>query len=509
MSEITAKMIERGAGADPDARRRRSDARRLREVRARMGARADVDSPVGHPAQDEIDRWVEVAAARRRIWLVAAGLTLVVGGFAALAMPWAAALAWTVAALLGLAAAGRVGSAFLAEPADPDALAMWRRRFVVSDVALGLVWGALTLFRPALGDPGPLAAILAWGGLATMAAVVAPRALVAALAPMAGVLAFDAATAGSVRAALPCAAALLGLATFAAAAQRLRAGASEGLVFRRRKDLLIAELEQANAESDDARRRAEQANVAKSQFLATMSHELRTPLNAILGFSEVMQGELFGAHAVRAYREYSADIHASGQHLLNLINEILDLSRVEAGRYELREEPVSLGHVVEDSQTLIAMRARAKSIALSVSVAPDLPRVWADERALRQIALNLMSNAVKFTPAGGKVAVKVGWTASGGQYLSIKDDGPGIPEHELPLVMSAFGRGDMALRQAEEGSGLGLPIVKGLVELHGGVFTLKSRLREGTEAVVVLPAERALSPLSPLATDGRTPKRRA
>jgi two-component system cell cycle sensor histidine kinase PleC len=164
---------------------------------------------------------------------------------------------------------------------------------------------------------------------------------------------------------------------------------------------------------------------------------------------------------------------------------------------------------VEDSETLIAMRARAKSISLSLSIAPDLPRIWGDERALRQIAINLLSNAVKFTPAGGAVAVKVGWTASGGQYLSVKDDGPGIPEKELPLVMSAFGRGDMALRQAEEGSGLGLPIVKGLVELHGGVFTLKSRLREGTEAVVVLPAERVLSPLSPIATGGRPPRRRA
>ncbi|MBM3608544.1 MAG: HAMP domain-containing histidine kinase, partial [Alphaproteobacteria bacterium] len=261
------------------------------------------------------------------------------------------------------------------------------------------------------------------------------------------------------------------------------------------KDSLIAELEQAKASSDEARRRAEEANLAKSRFLATMSHELRTPLNAILGFSEVMKNELFGAHAVPSYKSYSADIHSSGEHLLGLINEILDLSRVEAGRYELREEAVSLAHIVDDCVHLLTLRAQKREITVHEHVDPGLPRIWADKRALRQVTLNLLTNAIKFTPQGGTITVKAGWTASGGQYVSIRDTGPGIPEEEIPVVLSSFGRGTMAQKNADEGSGLGLPIVKGLVELHGGVFTLKSQVRVGTEVIFIMPPQRVMSAL--------------
>jgi two-component system cell cycle sensor histidine kinase PleC len=506
MSEITAEMIERGAGSDPVAQRRRRDARRLRELRLRMGA----DHLDPDPEHEKRDLWIEYAAARRKLWGVAAVLIAAAAAIVAVAHGLVLALVWGAAALSGQACVALVAAALLGRLGDPAAPRRWGRRVLAAEAMLGLIWAspALLSSSPAVA-PALLTAMLSWSGFVAISAMVVPPAIYAALSPMALALALCAARSPDVSEALGYVAALVAQAAFVAAVLRLRVGAREGLAFRRRKDALIAELEQATAESDEARRRAEAANVAKSQFLATMSHELRTPLNAILGFSEVMEKELFGPHAVPAYREYAADIHASGEHLLNLINEILDLSRVEAGRYDLREEPVGLGQVVEECETLVAMRARAKNIALSLSIAPDLPRLWADERALRQIALNLLSNAVKFTPAGGAVTVKVGWTASGGQYLSVKDNGPGIPEAELPLVMTAFGRGDMALRKAEEGAGLGLPIVKGLVELHGGAFTLKSRLREGTEAIVVLPAERALSPLSPLATDDPPPKRRA
>ena len=206
--------------------------------------------------------------------------------------------------------------------------------------------------------------------------------------------------------------------------------------FQTEKDELIAELEQAKINSDLARRRAEEANLAKSRFLATMSHELRTPLNAILGFSEVMKAELFGAHKVASYKEYSNDIHLSGQHLLTLINEILDLSRVEAGRYELKAEPVALNRMMDDCHHLMALRAKKRDITVNESLEPELPRIWADERAVRQVALNLLSNAIKFTPPGGTVTIKVGWTSAGGQYFSVKDTGPGIPEEEIPIVMS-------------------------------------------------------------------------
>ena len=200
---------------------------------------------------------------------------------------------------------------------------------------------------------------------------------------------------------------------FAALTYRLYSSTLATLEARAEKDALIGELEQAKAISDEARRRAEAANIAKSRFLAQMSHELRTPLNAILGFSEVMKTEVFGAHAVPAYKEYSSDIHNSGVHLLGLINEILDLSRIEAGRYELKEESVSLVSIVEDCHHLLKLRASNRGIIIHEMFEPALPRLWADERAIRQICLNLLSNAIKFTPQGGEIWLKAGWTAVG------------------------------------------------------------------------------------------------
>ena len=229
-----------------------------------------------------------------------------------------------------------------------------------------------------------------------------------------------------------------------------------------------------------------------------MSHELRTPLNAILGFSEVMKSEVFGPHAVPTYKEYAGDIHNSGVHLLNLINEILDLSRIEAGRYELNEEAVDLALVVADCHRLLQLRARNRGISIHEAFEPDLPRLWADERACRQICLNLLSNAIKFTPQGGEVWLKVGWTAAGGQYMSVKDNGPGIPEDEIPIVLASFGQGTNAIKSAEQGTGLGLPIAKNLIDMHGGTFTLKSKLRFGTEVIVTFPPERVMSALGPL-----------
>jgi two-component system cell cycle sensor histidine kinase PleC len=284
-------------------------------------------------------------------------------------------------------------------------------------------------------------------------------------------------------------------------ARRFHQLSFESVFYRAEKSELIAELEQAKANSDEARRRSEEANLAKSRFLATMSHELRTPLNAILGFSEVLKGELFGSHANPTYKDYARDIHSSGQHLLALINEILDLSRVEAGRYDLKEESVSLTAISQDCRHLLALRAEKRDIKVVEMMEPDLPRIWADERAIRQIVLNLLTNAIKFTPQGGQVTIKVGWTSAGGQYLSVKDTGPGIPENEIATVMAAFGRGALAQKNADEGSGLGLPIVKGLIELHGGQFFLKSKVREGTDAIFVLPPQRVMNALPKMDTD--------
>ncbi|TIU43190.1 MAG: sensor histidine kinase, partial [Mesorhizobium sp.] len=169
------------------------------------------------------------------------------------------------------------------------------------------------------------------------------------------------------------------------------------LSFRSEKDALIAEVETAKSMSDEARRRAEDANLAKSRFLASMSHELRTPLNAILGFSEVMANEVLGPMNNPTYRDYAHDVHESGQHLLDLINEILDLSRIEAGRYQLNEEPVMLVTIVEDCCHMMELRARNKDIRIVQEFEETLPRLFADERAVRQITLNLLSNSIKFT----------------------------------------------------------------------------------------------------------------
>jgi two-component system cell cycle sensor histidine kinase PleC len=280
------------------------------------------------------------------------------------------------------------------------------------------------------------------------------------------------------------------------------------LSFRSEKDGLIAELETAKSMSDEARRRAEDANLAKSRFLASMSHELRTPLNAILGFSEVMSNEVLGPMKNDTYREYANDIHDSGQHLLDLINEILDLSRIEAGRYQLNDEPVSILSIVEDCCHMMELKARNKDIRIVQDFEPRLPRVYADERAVRQITLNLLSNAVKFTPTGGEVRVRVGWTAGGGQYISVRDNGPGIPADEIPIVLSAFGQGSIAIKSAEQGTGLGLPIVQSLIALHGGEFELHSKMREGTEAIAIFPPTRVMEVLPAIPTQAAGARKR-
>lgn len=300
---------------------------------------------------------------------------------------------------------------------------------------------------------------------------------------------------------------VLSLPLFAYVAGQMNRASLMLLSFRSEKDALIAELDTAKSMSDEARRRAEEANLAKSRFLASMSHELRTPLNAILGFSEVMGNEVLGPMENDTYRDYAKDIHASGQHLLHLINEILDLSRIEAGRYQLNEEPIIVAAVVEDCCHLVELKARNKDIRIVEQFEKDLPRLLADERAVRQVTLNLLSNAVKFATPGTEVVVRVGWTAGGGQYISVKDAGPGIPADEIPVALAAFGQGSIAIKSAEQGTGLGLPIVQGLIALHGGEFELHSKLREGTEAIAIFPPSRVMEALPAMPTQKKPAKR--
>jgi two-component system cell cycle sensor histidine kinase PleC len=377
----------------------------------------------------------------------------------------------------------------------------WRLRFVVLDLFYGLAW-MFILIHPVGADESSstfmLFVMLLVVAVSSMLASSLPTAVFTATFPVTTAVALDFILQGTLRDYILAMMALTAQGYFAALTYRLYSSTLATMEARAEKDALIGELEQAKAISDEARRRAEAANIAKSRFLAQMSHELRTPLNAILGFSEVMKTEVFGAHAVPAYREYSSDIHNSGVHLLGLINEILDLSRIEAGRYELNEESVSLVAIVEDCHHLLKLRASSRRITLHEVFEPQLPRLWADERAIRQICLNLLSNAIKFTPQTGDIWLKVGWTASGGQYISVKDTGPGIPEEEIPIVLASFGQGSNSIKSAEQGAGLGLPIAKSLVDLHGGTFTLKSKLRIGTEVTVTFPPERVVAAMAPM-----------
>jgi two-component system cell cycle sensor histidine kinase PleC len=436
----------------------------------------------------------------------AALATLLLGvGAASLALAWLPAAVigpWLVLTIACLAASLSLNRRFLRAPMETVQLSEWRRNFTLIHLLIGSTWAIVIALLLMSGlENAKLFAffiVLIVSAMTAMLSFTVSSAVYATMAPVAVSLIGTVLIRQDIGAWFVVLGGLAGQLYFLLLAHRQARATMTTLEYRAEKDSLIAELEQANAISDEARRRSEEANLAKSRFLATMSHELRTPLNAILGFSEIMKNEILGKLQVPAYREYIADIHSSGQHLLNLINEILDLSRIEAGRYELKEEAVQIGHIVDECRHLMKLRAKAKSLSITLRAEPNLPRLWADERSVRQITLNLLSNAIKFTPQGGEIELRCGWTESGGQYIAVRDNGPGIPEEEMPTVLASFGRGSLAIKTAEQGSGLGLPIVKGLVDLHGGIFRLTSKLRLGTEALVIFPPQRVIDTLAPV-----------
>jgi two-component system cell cycle sensor histidine kinase PleC len=240
---------------------------------------------------------------------------------------------------------------------------------------------------------------------------------------------------------------------------------------------------------EDEKLRAEAANKAKSEFLANMSHELRTPLNAINGFSEIMNAEMFGALGDLRYKEYAGDIHSSGQHLLALINDILDMSKIEAGKMTLSLEAVSAPALAEDALRLIRGKAEEAGLALSVSF-PQLPEIEGDYRALKQVLLNLLSNAVKFTPRGGKIEVRGSLIeVAGGQHvrITVRDTGIGIAADDLERLARPFEQIESQHAKTQQGTGLGLALTKSLVELHSGSLEIASKPGEGTTVAVLLP----------------------
>src|ERR1700735_1891349 len=481
--------------ADAPSTKRRLAAQHVREARDRL------TSTSGTRPVFDYELLRQFAQNRLSGSLVILLLVITIGLLSAL---WTGALTsgiWTIGALIIHLVIIRTCRRFLDEQAATVNLRSWRLRFILLDLFFGVAWTFL-LIQPLGSEEHSgtfmLFVMLLVVAISSMLASSLPIAVLALTLPVTIAIALDFAMKGNLHNYILAVMALSAEAYFSMLAYRLYSTTLATLEARAEKDALIGELEQSKSVSDEARRRAEGANIAKSRFLAQMSHELRTPLNAILGFSEVMKAEIFGPHGVAAYKDYSADIHNSGVHLLNLINEILDLSRIEAGRYELNEEAVSINRVVEDCHHLLKLRAGNRGITIHELFEPDMPRLWADERAVRQICLNLLSNAIKFTPQGGEIWLKVGWTASGGQYMRVKDTGPGIPEEEIPIVLASFGQGSNSIKSAEQGAGLGLPIAKSLIDMHGGTFTLKSKLRIGTEVVVTFPPERVMSALGPL-----------
>ena len=231
--------------------------------------------------------------------------------------------------------------------------------------------------------------------------------------------------------------------------------------------------------------RAETANRSKSEFLANMSHELRTPLNAIIGFSEIMGSGLFGELGSPKYKEYATDIHASGTHLLELINDILDMSKIEAGRMTLETQPLEISEVVEESLRLVSGRAEMASVTVENEL-PELPVVNADKRAVKQVLLNLLSNAVKFTPAGGTIHLK-GGKKDGFVTIAVEDTGIGIPASALPKIGRPFEQVESQHSKKHKGTGLGLALSRSLVELHGGDLTIESTEGVGTTVSFTLP----------------------
>jgi signal transduction histidine kinase len=261
--------------------------------------------------------------------------------------------------------------------------------------------------------------------------------------------------------------------------------------FNRRLEAQARQLEAQAQELERARDAALHANRAKSEFLAHMSHELRSPMNAIIGFSEMMTREVMGPIHPPKYREYAEDIQGSSTHLLSLINDILDLSKIEAGKLQLNEGPVDLAAAAEAARRLVAVRAGNSHVVLRKKLPANLPPLSGDERMVKQMILNLLANAIKFTPARGIVTLSAGCDENGALFVSVADTGPGIAAAEIPRILEAYGRSDAAEKGGAEGTGLGLTLVKAMIELHSGALEIESAPGRGSTFTLRFPRERS------------------
>jgi len=270
----------------------------------------------------------------------------------------------------------------------------------------------------------------------------------------------------------------------------------DGACLRAPADALLAwwaaRARRLQAERDHARRALAKVNENRMMFLASMGHELKTPLNAIIGYADLILSETHGAIAPAKYRDYLRAAHDAGLHLLNVINGVLDIAKIDARSMELHDEPLALREIAESAISMVKTTADARQLRIALQVPGDLPPVLADEQLLRQILLNLLSNAIKFSPPAGKITVSATRGRRGNLRLTVQDRGPGIPPEDIAKVMQPFRQIDTDDARRFLGTGLGLPLVKAFTELHDGNFQLMSAEGKGTRAVVILPAGRVL-----------------
>jgi len=376
---------------------------------------------------------------------------------------------------------------------DYDVMQSWFRRFMGMQTLVSAAWGMVPWL---LWQPGNPLNHLFLAGM--MAGVIATQAVMrinhidmflASFMPVAGLTIARFILGETLLDYTVAATLILYAIQFNLDGRRLTHRVGEDARLRFQVEDLARELEETRDEALRKRFEAETANASKTAFLANMSHELRTPLNAILGFSEIIAQECFGPTGSPRYKEYAGDIHSSGAHLLSLINDLLDVAKIEAGKMDIDPNPLETRTTLEGALKIMVPKTREKRQQLIIDVEAETPPLYADERALKQILINLVSNASKFTPEGGRVAV-IASKAPGGQFqIMVEDNGPGIPREKLDRIFTPFNQVDNRYDRQAGGTGLGLALVRGLAELHGGRAWIESEFGKGCKVFVVLPAD--------------------